>query len=163
MRNTYLRNIILSTCCVIALLFNTGCKREAAGTSDNLKADYDRVVKERDGLKAEYEQRKAEIEGVWQQRVSDRDQKIAELTSDNASLRQRLLVSDAASQDAPLTDAARARSIMWLHIIYILVIAVCLVLVMLVMRVHVNLRERMRQCLVQQAKFVPTKEVSLVE
>jgi hypothetical protein len=163
MRNAYRRKALLILGCLLALVASTGCKREPIGTSDNLKADYDRVVKERDDLKADFERRKAEIEGLWQQRVSDKDQKIAELTSEDAGLRQRLLVADAATQDVPLTDSARARSVMWLHVIYVLIIVVCLVLVMVTMRVHVTLRERMREYLLQQAKFIPVKEVSLVE
>ena len=158
-----LRKTFLLLFCVLASLAGTGCDRAPAGTSDNLKADYDRVVKERDDLKADFEKRKAEIEGVWQQRVSDKDEKIAELTSDNANLRQRLLVADAAGEDVPLTDAARARSIMWLHCIYGLIIAICVALVATVLRVHVNLRERMRECLLRQAQFIPRKEVSLVQ
>lgn len=163
MRNAFPPKTLLIFACLLALFSNSGCKREPIGSSDNLKADYDRVVKERDDLKADFERRKAEIEGLWQQRVSDKDQKIAELTSEDASLRQRLLVSDAATQDVPLTDSARARSVMWLHVIYVLIIVVCLVLVMVTMRVHVTLRERMREYLLQQAKFIPAKEVSLVE
>jgi len=163
MRKTYPRKALLILWCLLALFGNYGCKREPLGTSDNLKADYDRVVKERDDLKADFDKRKAEIEGFWQQRVSDKEQKIAELTSENANLRERLLVADAATQDVPLTDAARSRSIMWLHVIYVLIIAACLVLVTIIMRVHVNLRERMREYLMQQAKFIPAKEVSHVE
>ena len=163
MRHAYPRKTLLILSCLLALVANSSCKREAVGTSDNLKADYDRVVKERDDLKADFERRKAEIEGVWQQRVSDKDEKIAELTSEDANLRQRLLVADAATQDVPLTDAARARSIMWLHVIYVLIIIACLVLVMFTMRVHVNLRERMREHLMEQAKFIPAKEVYHVE
>jgi hypothetical protein len=126
MWNAYRRKILVVLWCLLALVTNSGCKREPVGTSDNLKADYDRVVKERDDLKADFEKRAAEIEGLWQQKVSDRDEKIADLTSENASLRQRLLVADAAGQDVPLTDAARARSIIWLHVIYIFIIAACL-------------------------------------
>jgi len=163
MQMNNLRRTFLLCFCLLAALAGTGCNRGPAGTSDNLKADYDRVVKERDELKADFEKRKAEIEGVWQQRVSDKDEKIASLTSDNANLRERLLVADAASGDVPLTDAARARSIMWLHFIYGLIIAICVVLVAIVMRTHVNLRERMRECLLRQAQFIPTKEVSLVQ
>ena len=161
MWNACSRKILVSLWCLLALVANSGCKREPVGTSDNLKADYDRVVKERDDLKADFEKRAAEIEGLWQQKVSDRDEKIADLTSDNASLRQRLLVADAAGQDVPLTDAARARSIIWLHVIYIFIIAACLGLVIMVMWAHVNLRERMRECLMHQAKFIPVKGVSL--
>jgi cytochrome c-type biogenesis protein CcmH/NrfG len=161
MNTTYSRRTLLIPLCLLALIANFGCNREPAGTSDNLKADYERVVKERDELKAEFEKRAAEIEGLWQQKVSDRDEKIADLTSENASLRQRLLVADAAGQDVPLTDAARARSIVWLHVIYIFIIATCLALVATIMWAHVNLRERMRDCLLQQAKFIPVKGVSL--
>jgi hypothetical protein len=149
-------------CCLLALLAGSGCKRDPVGTSDNLKADYDRVVKERDDLKADFEKRSAEIEGLWQQRVADKDEKISELTSEDANLRQRLLVADAATQDVPLTDAARSRSIMWLHVIYILIICICVMLVAMLMRVHVALRERMREYVMQQASFVPAKGVSLV-
>jgi hypothetical protein len=163
MQTTYLQKTFLLLLYALALLAVTGCDRTPAGTTDNLKADYDRVVKERDDLKADFEKRKAEIESVWQQRVSDKDEKIAELTSDNANLRQRLLVADAAGEDVPLTDAARARSIMWLHCIYGLIIGICVALVGTVLRVHVNLRERMRECLLRQAQFIPTKEVSLVQ
>ena len=163
MQANYLSKTSLLFFCLLASLASTGCNRGPAGTSDNLKADYDRVVKERDELKADFERRKAEIEGIWQQRVSDKDEKIAELTSDNANLRQRLLVADAAGEDVPLTDAARARSVMWLHCIYGLIIAVCVALVAAILRVHVNLREQMRECLLRQAQFIPTKEVSLVQ
>lgn len=160
MINNYLRTTILSCLCALVLLASAGCKREAAGTSDDLKADYDRLVKERDDLKADFEKRKAEIEALWQQRMTDKDEKIAELTSDNASLRQRLLVADAAGQDVPLTDASHARSVIWLHAIYLLIIAVCGLLVTIIMRVHVNLREKMREFLMQQAKFIAAAEVS---
>ena len=61
--------------------------------------------------------------------MSDKDQKIADLTTEDANLRQRLLVADAATQDVPLTDSARSRSILWLHAIYILLVAACLILV----------------------------------
>jgi len=163
MRNGYSRTAVSIALCLSGVFAASGCKREPVGTSDNLKADYDRVVKDRDDLKADFDRRKAEIEGLWQQRVSEKDQKIAELTSEDANLRQRLLVADAATQDVPLTDAARSRSILWLHAIYVLIIAVCLVLVAVIMRVHVNLRERMREFLMQQSKFIPVKEVSHVE
>lgn len=148
--------------CLLTLVA-AGCKREAPGTSDNLRADYDRVVQERDELKADFEKRRQEIEGVWQQRVSDKDEKIANLTSENASLRQRLLVADAASEDVPLTDSARARSLMWLHVIYLLIIASCLALVAIVLWVHVNLRERVRMYVMQQARFIPMKEAANVK
>jgi len=52
---------------------------------------------------------------------------------------------------------------MWLNVIYILIIAACLALVAVVLWVHVNLRERVRIFVMQQAKFVPTKEVLNVE
>jgi hypothetical protein len=148
--------------CLFALVA-AGCKREAPGTSDNLRADYDRVVQERDELKADFEKQRQDIEGVWQQRVSDKDEKIADLTSENASLRQRLLVADAASEDVPLTDSARERSIMWLHVIYLLIIASCLALVAIVLWVHVNLRERVRVYVMQQARFIPMKEAANVK
>jgi hypothetical protein len=147
-----------STLLFLLSLVAPGCKREAPGTSDNLKADYDRVVQERDGLKADFEKQKQEIVSIWQQRVSDKDTKIADLTTDNASLRQRLLVADAAGQDVPLTDAARARTVMWLHVIYLFIIASCLALVAIVLWVHVNLRERVRVYVMQQARFIPVKE-----
>ncbi len=89
--------------------------------------------------------------------------KIADLTNDDANLRQRLLVADAATQDVPLTDEARARSILWLHIIYMLIIFICVTLVAILMRVHVTLRERMREIVMQQASFIPAKGVSLVK
>lgn len=163
MKNPRSGNLLFAFCCVLALCVGTGCDRGPAGTSGNLKADYDRVVKERDDLKADFDKRKAEIEGLWQQRVSDKEQKIAELTSEDANLRQRLLVADAATQDVPLTDSARTRSIMWLHLIYAFIIAGCLVLVAIIMRAYVTLRERMRVYVMQQASFIPTKEVSLVQ
>ena len=163
MRTLYLRRLAVAFCCLMALWAGSGCQRGPVGTSDNLKADYDRVVKERDDLKADFDKRAAEIEGLWQQRVADRDEKISELTSEDANLRQRLLAADAATQDVPLTDAARSRSIVWLHVIYILIICVCMMLVAVVMRVHVALRERMREFVLQQASFIPAKEVSLVK
>jgi hypothetical protein len=159
MRKTHWRRTSLLLFGLLALIANAGCKREPIGTSDNLKADYDRAVKERDDLKADFDKCEGEIQSVWQQRVSDRDQKIADLTSENANLRERLLVADAADQDIPLTDSARTRSMMWLHIIYVLIIAACLALVTVVLWVHVNLRERVRIFVMQQAKFIPTKEV----
>jgi hypothetical protein len=38
-----------------------------------------------------------------------------------------------------------------------------MMLVAVVMRVHVALRERMREFVLQQASFIPAKEVSLVK
>src|ERR1019366_6441895 len=96
MRKTHWRRTLSFLFCLLVLVANAGCKREPLGTSDNLKADYDRVVKERDDLKADFDKRKGEIETLWQQRISDREQKIADLTSENANLRQRLFVADAA-------------------------------------------------------------------
>jgi len=163
MPKTYWRRTLSLLFGLLVLVANAGCNRGPVGTSDNLKADYDRVVKERDDLKADFDKRKGEIESLWQQRVSDREQKIADLTSENANLRQRLLVADAAGQDIPLTDSARTRSMMWLNVIYILIIASCLALVTVVLWVHVNLRERVRVFVMQQAKFIPMKEVLNVE
>jgi hypothetical protein len=153
MRKSSLRIVLPLLFCSSLLLANGGCKPEASGTSDNLKADYDRVVKERDGLKADFDKQKGEIESLWKQRVADKDQKLAEVTSENANLRQRLLVADAAGQDIPLTDAARGRSITSLHVIYLLIITSCLALVAIVLWIHVNLRERVRLAVMQQARF----------
>jgi hypothetical protein len=163
MRETQNRILASLTLCLFVLAICTGCERQVVGTSDNLKADYDRVVKERDDLNADFEKRRGELDSMWQQRVSDEDQKIAALTSDNANLRQRLLVADAAGQDIPLVDSAHARSMMWLHAIYVLIIAACLALVAVVLWAHLNLRERVRVFVMQQAKFLPTKEVLDVE
>jgi hypothetical protein len=153
MRKNYQRIGLPLLFCSLFLTTIAGCKPEASGTSDNLKADYDRVVKERDGLKADFEKQKGEVESLWQQRVADKDQKLAEVTSDNANLRQRLLVADVAGQDIPLTDAARSRSITTLHVIYLLIITSCLALAALVLWIHVNLRERVRLAVMQQARF----------
>src|SRR5207248_241028 len=103
-------------CLVVTFTFYSGCDKNdsAPGTPENLKADYERVVRERDQLKVDCDTQKQDIEKTWRQRIADKEQKAAELTADNASLRQRLLTVESALNEVPLVDSARNRSVMWL-------------------------------------------------
>lgn len=146
---------------VAAVLLTAGCDKPAPppGTAENLRADYERVVRERDELKANFEKEKGDIDKTWRQRVADKEQKITELTADNANLRQRLLAVESAMDQIPLVDAARSRSVMWLHLTYGLIIFCFLLVLAAVLWVHANLRERVRMYVMQQAKLVRSREI----
>lgn len=154
---------------VAAVLLTAGCDEPAPppgtaeapppGTAENLRADYERVVRERDELKANFEKEKGDIDKTWRQRVADKEQKITELTADNANLRQRLLTVESAMDQIPLVDAARSRSVMWLHLTYGLIIFCFLLVLAAVLWVHANLRERVRMYVMQQAKLVRSREI----
>jgi hypothetical protein len=137
--------------------------QDPPGTPENLKADYDRAIREREQLKVDYESQKQELERNWRQRVIDKDQKITELTRDNANLRQRLLTVEAAIDEVPLVNSANDRSFMWLHLVYGIIILAFLGILAVVLWVHGNLRERVRLHLMQHARLAPRKEIYDVE
>lgn len=127
-----------------------GCRdSEAPGTPENLKADYER-------LKNVCAEQKQEIERTWRQRVADKDTKIADLTSENAVLRQQLLTVESALREVPLVEAAKQRAALWVHVVYWIIIAACLILLMLLLWFHVTQRERVRSYVMRTARIIPS-------
>jgi hypothetical protein len=149
---------ILSGGMAVFLLLGGCDKKESPGSAENLKADYDRVVHERDQIKADYEKKNEEIARTWRQRIANNDERAAELITENASLRQRLLTTESALNEIPLVDTARNRSVMWLHLTYGLIILGFLVLLVCILWVHANLRERVRMHLINQLKLSRLQE-----
>src|SRR6202000_343074 len=109
------------------------------------------------------EKQKQKINRTWKQRVSEKEQKITDLTAENANLRQRLLTVESAINQTPLVDSARNRSVMWLHLTYGLLILCFAVLLTIVLWVHANMRERVRMYIMQQGRMVRSREVINVE
>lgn len=156
--------VFVSFSAILAMSSLSGCStNDPPGTPENLKADYDRSIRERDQLKADYENQKQELERSWRQRVTDKDRKITELTVDNANLRQQLLTAEAAIDELPLVNAANERSVMWLHLVYGLIIATFIAILTVILWVHGNLRERVRIHVMQHAKLAPRQEIIDVE
>lgn len=145
--------------CFVTLLFVlNGCNREAPGTPKNLKADYDRLKADNERLKKDCTEQKQELERTWRQRVTDGDTKIADLTAENANLRQQLLTVESALNEVPLVDAAKQRDALWVHVVYWMIIAACILWLVLLLWVHVNLRERVRFYVMRTARIVPSVE-----
>ena len=63
---------------VAAVLLTAGCDEPAPppGTAENLRADYERVVRERDELKANFEKEKGDIDKTWLRGLEDKKQNI---------------------------------------------------------------------------------------
>lgn len=152
----------LFTLCFLTLIFaGIGCggSKVPPGTPENLKADYDRAIQQQKDQEKVHAALTTERENVWRQRMVDKESKIAELTADNATLRQRALATEAALNDIPLVDNHRDRSVMWLHITYSLIVAAMTGLFGTVLWLHYSLRERVRYYVLQHARLVPSKGV----
>lgn len=139
--------------CPMLFLLLSGCDgSESPGTPENLRADYER-------LKKDCEEQKEELEQLWRQRMTDKDTKIADLTAENANLRQRLLAVESALNEVPLVQVAKERAVVWVHVVYWLIIATCIVTLAVLLWMHANLRERVRLYVMRTAKAIPSGEI----
>lgn len=111
-----------------------------------------------ENMKADFQEQKAQIERLSDQKILVKDQKITDLTIENTSLRQRLLTVESAMDEFPLIDAAENRSVMWLHITYTLIVFCLIVLLLAILWIHANLRENVRMYMMLQSRHGYTLE-----
>ncbi len=152
------RRVWLSTVVLVSL--TAGCESQPPpGTPENLKADLERLKQELAEQKKSSQEQIQEHERVWTQRISDKDVKIADLTAENANLRQRLLSTESALNEVPLVQAAETQRHIWVHVIYILLLLASLTPLIVLLWVHANLRERVRMYVLQTAHALPVSEI----